>query len=151
MSDMTGKSFKTFKKERREFYKNIVSVESPILNNATVYFRNSGFFHLINETSSTPFKTVERKISEQYMKLKCLEHAPHVLKNCESVSKVRTIRRKKPNGNWTKVKSHELVCEVSPGIKIRVIVEENNLGEFYFASIMPHDRSSKLKSAKGAS
>lgn len=128
------------KKKQRVFYKSIVSVFCPILND-TVYFTSEGFNHLLYDRSNRK----PRKISEQFMKLQCLTHAPLVIKKCTVISEIRQIERnikgKKKSGVH-----YELVHEVSPGEKIRVIVEKMGTGKYRFLSVMRHGR--KLKNKK---
>lgn len=127
------------KKQSKKFYKSIVSIFCPILND-TIYFTSEGFNHLIYKDYGHP-----RNINEQYMKLKCLPHAPDVIRNCSLISETRQIQRRIKN----KLKNgihYELVYEVILGKKIRVIVEKIGSGKFKFRSIMPHDNKSKKRS-----
>lgn len=118
-------------------YKSIVSVFCPILNE-TVYFGGVGFKHLLYENDGLP-----RNINEQYLKLKCLIHAPYVIKNCKTVSSTRVIK-KKVKGKMKEVTRFALICEVRKGIKMRVIIEKTGLtGKHQFLSIMPNDKQSK--------
>ena len=57
MSDL-----KKLVEKQKNFYKGVVSVFCPILNN-TVYFTSDGFNHLLYESNRMP-----RKIGEQFMK-----------------------------------------------------------------------------------
>lgn len=123
----------------KTLYKRIVSVDCPILGN-TVYFTSEGFNHLLYESYGHP-----RNINEQYMKLKCLPNAPQVIKKCTRISEIRTVKRRVKK----KLKDaihYELVHEVSPGKKIRVIIEKIGTGKYKFRSIMPHDKKSKKRS-----
>lgn len=124
--------------EQRAYYKSIVSVYSPILE-GTVYFTSIGFNHLLYEANRRP-----RKLSERYMKLKCLNHATTVLVKCDAISKTRQVEVK-IKGKTKKVIWHELVCEIQQGVIIRVIVEKVGTGKLKFKSIMPHKNSSKPK------
>ena len=135
------------KKKQRAFYKSIVSVFCPILND-TVYFTSEGFNHLLYDRSNRK----PRKISEQFMKLACLTHAPLVIQKCTFISETRLIERivkkKRKSGIH-----YGLVYEVSPRVKIRVIVEKIGTGKHKFLSVMrhSHNRKSKTKSTlKGA-
>ena len=122
------------KKKQKAFYKSIVSVYCPILND-TVYFTSEGFNHLLYDRSNRK----PRKISEQFMKLQCLAHAPLVIRKCMFISQTRLIerivKRKRKSGVH-----YELVHEVSPGIKIRVIVEKIGTGKHKFLSVMRHNK-----------
>lgn len=126
------------KRQQRKFYKSVVSVFCPILDE-TVYFTSEGFVHLLYESNRQP-----RGISEQYLKLMCLTHAPDVIKNCTIITETRKIRRKL-KGKWKEGVRYELVHEIVAGKKIRVIVERLGTGKHKFLSVMPHDKKSKNK------
>lgn len=124
--------------KQRAYYKSIVSVFCPILQD-TVFFSSEGFNHLLYETHHRP-----RKSSERYMKLRCLEHAPLVIKKCNSVTETRKLERK-IKGKMKQVIQYELVYEIRKNVKIRVVVERIGSGKIKFRSTMPHDKSSKPK------
>jgi hypothetical protein len=130
-----------FIEKQKDFYKSIVSVVCPILQE-TVYFTSEGFNHLLYETYTRP-----RKWAERYMKLKCLVHAPKVIKNCSFVSETRSLERK-IKGKLKQVIQSELVHEISKNIKIRVVVEKIGSGKTKFRSIMPHNNKSKPRPKK---
>lgn len=133
------------KKKQRAFYKGIVSVFCPILND-TVYFTSEGFNHLLYDRSNRK----PRKISEQFMKLQCLIHAPLVIQKCMLISETRAIERN-VKGKRKSGLHYELVYEVTPGEKIRVIVEKIGTGKHKFLSVMRHGRRVKNKKhLKGA-
>lgn len=137
-------SLQILKKERKAFYKSIVSVPCPILD-AEVHFRNKGFFHLINESNSTHYKTIARDPAEQRFKLMCLEHAPEIITNATEINSTRIVRRKDDKGKWKKTVQYSLVgtCD---GDRIRVIVEKVGQGEVQehqFLSIMRHDKKKR--------
>lgn len=135
-------SLQKLKKTQRAYYKTIVSVECPILG-ATVFFRNKGFFHLINESNSTHYKTIPRDPNEQYLKLKCLVHVEAVIKNATKIHETRIVKRKDDKGSWKKTTQYALVHQVSKTEKIRVIIEKVGQGaaiEHQFLSIMPHGK-----------
>lgn len=122
----------------KTLYKKIVSVDCPILGD-NVYFTSEGFNHLLYESYGHP-----RNINEQYMKLKCLPNAPQVIKKCIHISEIRKVKRRVKK----KLKDaihYELVHEVSPDKKIRVIIEKIGTGKYKFMSIMPHNRKSKKR------
>ena len=125
------------KKKQGAFYKSIVSVFCPILNN-TVYFTSEGFNHLLYDNRKP------RKISEQFMKLRCLTHAPLVIQKCAFVSETRLIV-KNVKGKRKSGVHFELVYEVSPGERIRVVVEKIGTGKHKFLSVMRHGRRVKNK------
>lgn len=130
-------SIHELKKKARAEYRKIKSVQCPVLDE-TVYFTSEGFNHLIYETYNRP-----RTISEQYMKLKCLDYAPAVVRNATRIKEVRKVRIKK-KGQWKKAVQYGLVHEVKPGRKIRVIVEKiGRNGRHRFVSVMPDDRASR--------
>ena len=124
------------KQKQKAFYKSIVSVFCPILND-TVYFTSDGYHHLLYESNRTP-----RKIAEQFMKLHCLTHAPDVIKNCALVSETRKIQ-KKIDGKLRSGVHYELIHEACPGKKIRVIIEKIGTGKHRFLSVMPHKQKVK--------
>ena len=131
------------KAERRKFYNAIGVIQCPIIG-ADVWFTAQGFDHLINESNSTYYKTKPRLAGEQYLKLKCLEYAPEVIAKCIKVTKKRNIQ-KMVKGVLKDALQYELVHEVAPGKKIRVIVEKVGNGKHKFVSIMWHDKKSKPK------
>lgn len=125
------------KEKQKTFYKSIVSVSCSILND-TVYFTSEGFNHLIYKSNGKP-----RKISEQFLKLSCLTHAPDVIKKCGQITETRKFKKNVKN----KLKDtihYELVHEVSVGKEMRVIVEKVGTGKHKFLSVMPH-RKHKTK------
>ena len=125
-------------KKQRAYYKSIVSVFCPILQD-TVFFTSEGFNHLLYKTYHKP-----RKLSERFMKLKCLDYATEVLANCNVILKTRESQGKIKE-KYKKIIWHELVYEVKKGTKVRVIVEKRGSGKNTFLSIMPHDKRSKPK------
>jgi len=118
-------------------------VACPALGN-DVHFTAQGFDHLINESNSTYYRSRPRLASEQYLKLKCLDHAAAVIGGCASVSKVRPIIKKIKGRDRTGFQ-YELVHEIAPDKKMRVIVEKIGNGKHKFVSIMWHDHRSKPK------
>ncbi|KKP86223.1 MAG: hypothetical protein UR89_C0029G0008 [Candidatus Roizmanbacteria bacterium GW2011_GWA2_35_8] len=123
----------------KAFYKSIVSIFCPILND-TVYFTSEGYNHLLYESYDRP-----RNINEQYLKLINLQYAPDVIKKASLISETRKVKRRVKN----KLKDaihYELVYEVNLGKKIRVIVEKIGSGKPKFRSIMPHNKKSKKRS-----
>lgn len=134
---MTG--IKELIDEKRTFYKSIVSLDCPILGE-TVYFTSEGFNHLLFESNRMP-----RKLSERWLKLVFLEYVPDVIKNCSITVETRKGRRK-IWGKYKKILCYKLVHEISPGKKVRVIVEKIGNGKCKFKSVMPHDKKSKIKS-----
>ncbi|MCL4353138.1 hypothetical protein M1615_01545 [Patescibacteria group bacterium] len=127
------------KKKQKAFYKSIVSVFCPILND-TVYFTSEGFNHLLYDKSNRK----PRKISEQFMKLQCLTHAPLVIRKCAFISETRLIERNIKGKKKLGV-HYELVYEVKAGEKIRVIVEKIGTGKHKFLSVMRHNGRRKNK------
>lgn len=124
--------------KQRDYYKSIVSVYSPLLQE-TVYFTSEGFNHLLFKSNRSP-----RKLSERYMKLMCLSYTVKVISKCKTASEtrqyIRLVRGKKKTAT-----SHELVYEIEEGKMIRVIVERVGTGKLKFLSVMPHKNSSKPK------
>jgi len=76
------------------------------------------------------------------MKLQCLRYVPGVVSKCSNKVDIRSIKRK-VKGKWKKALYFELVHEVSPGAKLRVIIERIGNGRHTFRSVMPHDNKSK--------
>jgi len=126
------------KEKQKAFYKNIGSVFCPILND-TVYFTSEGFNHLLYESSRKP-----RTISEQFLKLQCLTHAPTVIRKCKVISEIRTIKRN-VKGKVKEGTYYELVYEVKKEENIRVVIEKIGTGKHKFLSVMPHDKRQKIK------
>lgn len=130
--------YRKFIGKQKAFYKSIVSVTCPILND-TVYFTSDGFLHLIYESNRKP-----RKQSEQYLKLKCLDHAPAVLGNCTQILEARP-KTKKVKGKIKTGYDYELVHEVTPGQYISVVVEKIGSGKYKFVSVMRLNKKSGTK------
>ncbi|MBI3620210.1 hypothetical protein HY214_03660 [Candidatus Roizmanbacteria bacterium] len=126
------------RRKSKKLYKSIVSVYCSILND-TVYFTSEGFNHLLYESYKHP-----RSVAEQYLKLMHLPYAPDVVKNCRLISETRAIKKRVKN-NLKNGVHYELVHEVSPGKKVRVIVEKIGTGKHKFMSVMPHDKKSKKR------
>ncbi len=126
------------KKKQKSFYKSIVAVFCPILND-TVYFTSSGLQHLLYKDNRKP-----RNVAEQFMKLHCLAYAPEVIKNCTVISEIRKLQIK-IKGIVKEVVHYELVCEVESGKKVRVIVEKVGTGKHRFLSTMKDGKWSKSK------
>ncbi len=122
--------------EQRAFYRSIVSIFCPILNE-TVYFTSEGFNHLLYESYWKP-----RSPAEQFLKLKCLSMVPEVVKNCSKKANIRKMRRK-VKGKWKNGFHFELVHEIKKGASVRVIVERIGTGRYKFWSVMPHNNKSK--------
>ena len=135
------KDFNEIIEEHRKYYKSIVSVSCPILQD-TVYFTSEGFNHLLYKTHGRP-----RKKSEIYMKLMCLKNAPEVIAKCTTVSKTRKIIKFVKNKEKESV-CHELVCKIRKGKEIRVVVGQVGTGKLKFLSVMPHSNKSKPKTKK---
>ena len=127
------------KNKQRAFYKSIVSVFCPILND-TVYFTSEGFNHLLYESNRKP-----RNINEQFLKLKCLTYAPVVIQKCTLVSETRQIKKRVKGKSGV---HYELAYEVSRGNNIRVIIEKIGMGKHRFLSVMRHNHPRKLKNKK---
>ena len=140
------------KRERKEFYNSIVSVPCPILE-GDVFFRSKGFFHLINESNSTHFKTIPRSPEEQHLKLVCLEHAPTIITNATEIHSTRIVRRKDSKGRWKKTTQYSLMGKAESGETVKVIVEKvgapDQHQELQFLSIMPMHQDKKKKRRKG--
>ena len=126
------------KAKQKVYYKKIVSVPCPILGDE-VFFTSEGYNHLLYERHNSP-----RNISEQYLKLMCLSHAVEVVKKCVLISETRKLK-KEIKGKMKDVIQYGLVYEVSPGEKIKVVVEKVGNGKHKFKSIMPYERRRKSK------
>jgi hypothetical protein len=125
------------KKKQKALYSSIISVFCPILND-TIFFNSDGFNHLLYQSNRKP-----RNIGEQFMKLRCLPHAPEVITKCAVITDTRKITRK-VKGVYKSGVRYELVHEVEKDIKIRVVVEKIGTGKHKFLSIMPHTNKSKI-------
>jgi len=128
-------------KEHRKYYKSIVSVFCPILED-TIYFTSEGFNHLIYKTHTRP-----RKRNEIFMKLMCLKNATEIISKCSVISKTRKIERN-VKGKEKEMICHELVYKVKKGKEIRVVVGKIGSGKLKFVSVMPHNKKSKTKTKK---
>lgn len=136
-------SLQKLKRAQRAYYKTIVSVECPILG-VTIFFRNKGFFHLINESNSTHYKTIPRDPNEQFLKLKYLAHAVTVIKNATKIHETRIVKRRDSKGNWKTTTQYALVHQISKTEKVRVIIEkvgQDKTHEHQFLSVMPHGKN----------
>ncbi len=122
-------------------FKKLAPLYCPILSEE-VSFTSEGFMHLIYESNRAP-----RKISEQYLKLKCFTHVPYVIAHCRQVSDTRVVRRK-IKGKWKETVRYQLVCETESGVEIRVILEKIGNGKLHFLSVMPHKKRSRTKTKK---
>lgn len=130
------KNIYNLKKIQKAFYKSIVSVFCPLLNEV-VYFTSDGFIHLLYESNRMP-----RNISEQFMKLKCLPHAPIVIQKSKIIVDTRTFEIKVKGKKKTLIQ-YALAYEVSKGVIIRVVVGRLGAGKLRFISVMPHNNKSK--------
>jgi len=122
--------------KQRAFYKKIVSVDCPILGEV-IFFTSEGFNHLLYESNRMP-----RKLSERYLKLIFLSYVVRVIKNCSEVAETRKVKRKMW-GKYKKILWYKLVYEVSPGVRVSVIIEKIGNGKCRFKSVMPSDKKSK--------
>ena len=102
--------------QQKKFYKSIVSIYSPILKE-TVFFSAEGFYHLLYNSNRRP-----RRLSERYMKLKCLTYVPEVIKKCKSIFVVRKVSRK-IKGKWKETIRWALVYEVKKNKKLHNLVK----------------------------
>ena len=126
------------KKKQKAFYKSIISVFCPILND-TVYFTSDGFAHLLYKDNRNP-----RNVAEQFMKLQCLTYAPDIIKNCILISETRKLQRK-VKGKIKDVVHYELVYEIKRGRKVRVVIEKVGTGKHKFLSTMRDGKWPKPK------
>lgn len=115
-------------KKQKAFYQSVVSVNCQLLNN-TVYFTGDGFNHLLGDN---PRK--RRIISEQYLKLSCLSHAPEIVKNCVRIVDIRKGERFIKHKKKTTI-TYELVDGKKRRDNIAVIVERIGTGKLKFRSV----------------
>lgn len=114
--------------QQKRLYQSIVSVFCPILNE-TVYFTSEGFHHLTNKSNNK-----RRSINEQYLKLKCFDHAVDIVKNSSRI--VETRREKHViKGKEKSVITYELVSNNTNCKCIAVIVEKIGAGKHKFRSV----------------
>ena len=119
------------------FYKSLVSVYCPVLKE-TVYFTGEGFYHLLYKPNRRP-----RKLSERYLKLKCLIYVPEVIKNSREIFTVRKAT-KKVKGKIKVTVRWALTWKVNQEV-VRVIAERVGTGKCKFLSVMPHNKRLKTK------
>lgn len=127
---------KTLLSQMRPYYKSLVSVYCPILNE-TIYFSSDGFNHLIFDTNRKP-----RNINEQYLKLKYLPKAREVIEKCPLVTETRVIN----DGT-----GHEITFYCLEFSKTRVIIKRKGTGKHKFQSVMPilkHHKNKKRPSRR---
>lgn len=130
-------SLAQLKLHSQAYYRRIGVVPCPILEE-NVHFTAEGYFHLINESNSTPGDTNPRNPAEQYLKLMYLRHAKTVLKYSILIEEKRK-NRKKVKGKWKDVLQTEIIYEIK-GEKISVIVERVGNGNVKFLSIFPTNK-----------
>lgn len=127
--------------KQKNNYKSIVSIHCPLLND-TIYFTSEGFHHLISKSNGK-----RRKISEQYMKLKCFDHVPSIIKKC-----IRIIETRKEEhiikGKKKSVVAYELTDEQKRRYHIVVIIERVGSGKLKFRSVKRISDSRYEKSKK---
>lgn len=119
------------------YYRRLGSVYCPILEEE-VHFTAEGYFHLINESNSSPGKTKPRNPTEQYLKLKCLPDVKAVLKYSTLIDERRKTH-KKVKGIWKDVIQTEVIHEIN-GKRISVIVEKVGEGNSKFLSVFPPEK-----------
>ena len=114
--------------EQKIFYKSIVSLFCPLLNE-TIYFTSEGFHHLTHKSNNK-----RRKISEQYMKLKCFSHVPEIVRDCTRIIETRSeehiIKGKKKT-----VITYELIDGKKRSHNIAVIIGKIGTGKHKFRSV----------------
>ena len=115
-------------KKQKAFYKSVVSVFCPLLND-TIYFTGEGFNHLLGDN---PRK--RRDINEQYLKLMCLSHAPTIAKNSVRIVEVRKGERFVKHKKKSTV-TYELVDGKKRRDNIAVVVERIGTGKLKFRSV----------------
>jgi hypothetical protein len=114
--------------KQKNFYDSVVSVECKMLND-NVYFRSEGFAHLIRKT---PMK--RRPVSEQYLKLKCLSHAPEIIRDCTKIIETRT-ENQRIKGKKKTVVMYELIDRKKRNYNIAVIIRRIGTGRLHFRSV----------------
>jgi hypothetical protein len=122
--------------QQEKFYFSLKPIFCSVLNE-NVYFTSDGWKHLLYKPNRK-----KRNVSEQYLKLNCLNYAPTVIKNCKGIYKQITEEIHK------KITVYSIVCEVKEGIKIRVILQKIGAGKVTFRSVMPHDKESRINNNK---
>lgn len=115
------------KRQQKLFYRSIVSIYSPALNE-NVHFTSDGFHHLVYKSNRKP-----RTISEQWLKLKCLQYVPRVVKNCKYITDTRIYTNKKTGKT---IIYYELRYKINAKNRIQVIVERKGNGKLKFKSVM---------------
>lgn len=134
MSFSGKQSLAQLKLHTRAYYNRMKPVFCTILDEE-VKFTAEGYFHLINESNSTPTNTNPRDPKEQYMKLMYLNDVPAILKYSEQIDERRKTRKKVKN-KWKNVIQTEVV-HIIKGKKISVIVEKVGDGATKFLSVFP--------------
>lgn len=114
--------------KQNSYYKSIVSAFCPLLND-TVYFTSEGFHHLLYKSSGK-----RRTIDEQYLKLKCLTHAPPIVQNSTRIIETRKEERM-IKGKKKSVVTYELVDGQKRKHNIAVVVERIGTGKHKFRSV----------------
>lgn len=123
-------------------YKTWHSIYCPVMDEI-VYFTSKGFNHLL----SKPNRSKRRKLSEQYMKLMCLDYAPTVISQSKTIRSVRVIK-KTIESKQKDITLFAISYEIAEGKSIRVILERLGSGKLHFLSIMPDSKRSKHKKAQ---
>lgn len=127
--------------KQKNNYKSIVSIYCPLLND-TIYFTSEGFYHLISKSNGK-----RRKVSEQYLKLKCFDHVPTIIQKCNRIIETRKeeylIKGKKKF-----VTSYELIDEQKRSHHISVIINKIGMGKLKFRSVKRISNSRFARSKK---
>ena len=135
--EIEQKKFDRVKTESEAYYKTIGDVHCPYLK-GNVSFNSKGLEHLKFKE-----RNKARLLLDQYIRLKLLKTAPHILNNSHTVQEffeTNKFEQQKINSRWeyrsVKVTYYGFVAIIS-GARIKVIVKEVAGGNKFFWSLIP--------------
>lgn len=112
-------------------YKKTTYVESPAFANEKVYFRDSGFNHLIRKGKRL------RSEKEIIRRLHLLHHVTHIVKSAGKYTEYREIIKERPgNTQSISVARFWSLVHIVQGKEIRVIIRQINKEPKHFFSVM---------------
>ncbi len=137
--EITEEKFEKVKKEAKEYYDSLDSVQCPFLKRY-VQFNQYGFGHILSKSWNCG-----RSREEQYIRLRLLQKVVDVIKLSHTLQEYderKMMIRQKVNARWEKrpktVKYYVFIAIiVSLGVRFKVVVKEIEGGLPFFWSIYP--------------
>ena len=122
-------SFRELLTQRRAWYKTVVKVKCPILNEDIV-FNSKGFYHLRYDSFGKA-----RSIPEQQFKIGLLPLVIPVIKNATKIFDYKKEQYSKPLGKYFEIwELREVVGEVDP-VLVSVVLRRIGTGNITFLSV----------------